>query len=466
MASPRPTENDMQDPRTLGAMVMNLQSAPGTRRTSRSLSGIPQQQVTAPDISEILQGTRAVRKPSDTLLLVNKGLSGNLERAYNQGFGGISTFSTAPRNALLDTGVASPYATATTGVAGDGFSGAMGQLTGEQVAQVAYQVGFRDEDLQIMVAVAKGESMWDSSAVGDVTLQDSTWGPSIGLWQIRSMKAELGTGSARDATKLEDPVYNGQSAWSISEQGTKFSPWSIYNRGTYRQYMTLAQQVIANAQSQGLLGKPFVNTGGVGGLSSSNAGNTIDELKFAGQILANHPNNWLARNDGFRNTLLSGASSTRVTLFNSGGRAFLFPSLLNYLYLLFQGGFILDGYLGSIGFKYISGTSKISNHSYGGAIDIGKIGIASEGRTYSLSGSDARRPGDKLFNYLSTLPKTAWADEHGCDWAANYGSSGFRTYFDDNHIHLGFDETRPGTLMTALKPRTSGGGGAPPARAI
>ena len=98
-----------------------------------------------------------------------------------------------------------------------------------------------------MVAVSKGESGWDPGVEGDISLQDSTWGPSVGLWQVRSIKAQLGTGGERDYTKLKDPLFNAQSAWSISSQGTNFRPWSVYTRSTYKEHLNEAQGAITEA---------------------------------------------------------------------------------------------------------------------------------------------------------------------------------------------------------------------------
>jgi hypothetical protein len=65
-------------------------------------------------------------------------------------------------------------------------------------------------------------------------LQDAKWGPSIGLWQIRSLKAESGTGSPRDATRLKDPRFNAQAMRAISGGGDSFTPWTTYKNGDYK----------------------------------------------------------------------------------------------------------------------------------------------------------------------------------------------------------------------------------------
>lgn len=120
-------------------------------------------------------------------------------------------------------------------------------LSDAQLADVAFAAGFRGESLKIAVAVAIAESGGNASAVGDVSLEDAKWGPSIGLWQVRSVKAERGRGSSRDELALYDPSFNGRSAWSISGGGKTFKPWSMYTNGRYAKFLNRSTAVAANA---------------------------------------------------------------------------------------------------------------------------------------------------------------------------------------------------------------------------
>lgn len=57
---------------------------------------------------------------------------------------------------------------------------------------------------------------------------------SIGLFQIRLIKEQTGTGQCRDETRLKDNVDQQiLCAWEISNQGRSWSPWSVThaNRG-------------------------------------------------------------------------------------------------------------------------------------------------------------------------------------------------------------------------------------------
>lgn len=118
-------------------------------------------------------------------------------------------------------------------------------LSSSDVARYAYAAGFRGEALVIAVAVAFAESGGKSDAIGDWSLQDSTWGPSLGLWQVRSVKAVSGTGQARDGSRLSDPLFNAQSAYQISSGGTNFGPWTTFNNGAFQRYINDARAAVS-----------------------------------------------------------------------------------------------------------------------------------------------------------------------------------------------------------------------------
>jgi hypothetical protein len=99
-----------------------------------------------------------------------------------------------------------------------------------------------------LTAIAGGESGYDTSALGDVGLQDAIWGPSVGLYQIRTLKSQTGTGGLRDIEWLAaSPEHQAQAAAAISQQGTSFSPWSVYRTGKWRQFLATAQSAAAAA---------------------------------------------------------------------------------------------------------------------------------------------------------------------------------------------------------------------------
>jgi hypothetical protein len=99
-------------------------------------------------------------------------------------------------------------------------------LTINQAASYAVAAGFLYENLIHILCIAIRESRLKTDAIGDVSLQTATWGPSVGLTQIRSLVAQFGTGGQRDQVANLDPAIHMQHAWEISAGGTNFKPWS------------------------------------------------------------------------------------------------------------------------------------------------------------------------------------------------------------------------------------------------
>jgi Lysozyme like domain/D-alanyl-D-alanine carboxypeptidase len=127
----------------------------------------------------------------------------------------------------------------------------MSRLSAREIAEHAYAAGFRGQALTTAIAVALAESGGNPGARGDTTITDHTWGPSIGLWQIRSLRADYGTGHERDAKANLDPAINARHAWSISDHGTNWTPWSAYTNGSYRQYLDTARAAARQAGRSG-----------------------------------------------------------------------------------------------------------------------------------------------------------------------------------------------------------------------
>lgn len=96
-------------------------------------------------------------------------------------------------------------------------------------ARAAYMAGFRGEALVNMIAIAGRESAFNPGSVGDVKLQNGTWGPSVGLFQIRTLKGDTGTGSARDIARLQNnPLEQAKAAFELSGGGKNFGPWKLH----------------------------------------------------------------------------------------------------------------------------------------------------------------------------------------------------------------------------------------------
>lgn len=121
-------------------------------------------------------------------------------------------------------------------------------MDAQQVYNAAANAGFSGSALAIAVAVAYAESKFDEQAIGDINLQDSKWGPSVGLWQIRSLNNNfLNIEPVRDYNKLFDPDYNARAAYEISKGGKDWSPWSTYLNNSYKSYLSMSEGLTNNA---------------------------------------------------------------------------------------------------------------------------------------------------------------------------------------------------------------------------
>ena len=103
-----------------------------------------------------------------------------------------------------------------------------------EVAGLAYDAGLRNPaKIAQAAAVATAESgreptrLGDTGRAGERTPDGRHWGPSVGLWQIRSIEEESGKGTTRDRQKLTDPAHNARAMVEISKSGADFSPWSV-----------------------------------------------------------------------------------------------------------------------------------------------------------------------------------------------------------------------------------------------
>ena len=128
----------------------------------------------------------------------------------------------------------------------------MAKRTPNEVYAQLIAAGFDPAAATVMTAIAGAESGYDNRVLGDTGLQDNTWGPSFGLFQIRTLKRDTGTGSNRDITRLAgSDLEQAKAAYAISGGGVNFGPWSVYNTGAYRQYLTAAQSAAGASTDDG-----------------------------------------------------------------------------------------------------------------------------------------------------------------------------------------------------------------------
>jgi hypothetical protein len=117
----------------------------------------------------------------------------------------------------------------------DLLGGLMGNLNAAQIAQVAANAGFQNQDLVTAVAIALAESGGDPKVVGD---QSITPGGSIGLWQINlRWHPEFAN------MDLTDPQTNANAAFSVyQDAGDSFVPWSTFKSGAYSAHLDAANE--------------------------------------------------------------------------------------------------------------------------------------------------------------------------------------------------------------------------------
>jgi hypothetical protein len=115
---------------------------------------------------------------------------------------------------------------------------AVAQLSPSQIYTLLLQGGFSPDDARVMTAIAQAESARNPQAIGDVALQNGTWGPSVGLFQVRTLRSQTGTGGDRDIEHLlHDPSAQVAAAFAISNHGTNFRAWSTYTNGSYKKFL-------------------------------------------------------------------------------------------------------------------------------------------------------------------------------------------------------------------------------------
>jgi hypothetical protein len=111
----------------------------------------------------------------------------------------------------------------------------MSALSVAQIKQLAYNAGFRGDALNTAVAIALAESSGNPQAYNpELAAGTKTGSGSRGLWQIYGTAHPWANGS-----QAFDPVFNAQAAYKVyAEAGNRFTPWSTYNNGSYRSYLT------------------------------------------------------------------------------------------------------------------------------------------------------------------------------------------------------------------------------------
>ena len=117
-----------------------------------------------------------------------------------------------------------------------------------QLAALALYEGCSQSEAPIAAAIAAAESGGNPAAQGDISLMDGTWDWSQGLWQIRGLRAERGTGGLRDSLANADPEKNASAMYAISSGCSDWTPWSTYTSGAYLAYLGLSKTAVLAAE--------------------------------------------------------------------------------------------------------------------------------------------------------------------------------------------------------------------------
>ena len=179
--------------------------------------------------------------------------------------GGKQYSSPALTTILGETGSPIDYATLKQRYAGAGLESLINSVkdpyTGpittnkKQLMKTIAKQGFSNAALKTAYAVAIAESGGRSNAVGDVSLQNDKWGPSIGLFQIRSLKKwEKYNDPYRDAKRLPNPDFNAAAAWRKSNQGSNWKPWSAYTNTAFLKHLPEADKIATETNLGGPMG--------------------------------------------------------------------------------------------------------------------------------------------------------------------------------------------------------------------
>jgi len=125
-------------------------------------------------------------------------------------------------------------------------------LGAKDIGALAYNTGWRGEDVDIAVAVARAESGWNPRA----TNKNSNGSVDYGLFQINSIHAAILAGG-----NWADPEDNAKMAFKVWEDaGGKWGPWVTYWSGTYKKFLKedvvspTCRQPIAPIEAKGACG--------------------------------------------------------------------------------------------------------------------------------------------------------------------------------------------------------------------
>lgn len=125
-------------------------------------------------------------------------------------------------------------------------------MTDIDLAHAAYNAGFRNDGLRTFVAI----EMAENASVPEDGDSSKSYLNTFGKEIPPGFSAEISCGPAQinlvahpDINPLDAMSYDGAAYWGyrISSSGSNFAPWSTYQEGQYRDYLTRADAAIKQA---------------------------------------------------------------------------------------------------------------------------------------------------------------------------------------------------------------------------
>jgi hypothetical protein len=102
-----------------------------------------------------------------------------------------------------------------------------GRMSPAKIKELLGHVGFQGSQMGAAMQIIGAESARRPGVQGDKNLVNSKYGPSIGLFQIRSLRdPDKYNDPMRNANYLDDPLFNVMAGYQKSNQGTSWNAWS------------------------------------------------------------------------------------------------------------------------------------------------------------------------------------------------------------------------------------------------
>jgi Lysozyme like domain len=330
------------------------------------------------------------------------------------------------------------------------------RLNREQIAQVAYNAGFRGQDLVNMVGIAMRES---GGHAGLYVNRPRTGDWSYGLWGLnigknRSYWPSFQKWGITDPSELRTPEGNARAAYAMFKERGLY-PWGGYKgkSGTYSTDLKAAAAAVKSAAAKGMLGKS-TSYGSYGGGWQGEAGSLASPYSNVGTRSMSAPAfafyNWVS------------AGWNAASKYRGKGTSPYLSGMLGWLQQNY-GGSDLGGY----NYRPAKGAKSLpSAHASGAAVDWGYGGNRSAAdRVIDMFTSDPNRYGIQLINDYSGM--RSWRVGQG--WKQERrGSGGGDMKPGSTWLHLEVTPSRYGAQWNPDSPTsmTSTDTGAPTESAL